>query len=320
MFGSVVLEVGIGLTFFYLLLSVMCSAIHEWIAGILTLRGRNLWQGISNLLHDEDSTAACDRLFAHPLIKSLAKPSRVHLFRKTTQRRPSYIPPNLFASALLDLLSDQDRGIDRPFDDIQGLIEEINEDSWVSPDLKKTLTVFVNETGDDLGRFRMRIEQWYGDCMDRVSGWYKRRAQAVIFGIALSITCALNADTITIVNTLWNDSDLRTQLSVLAGKATEHLGKDDLTKDSLEILQPMVRLNQFPVGWDFNTKFSDTEPRGIPSGQDWFAKIVGLLVTTFSVSLGAPFWFDLLSKLIRVRSSIQAEGNGRSQKAAQSSK
>jgi hypothetical protein len=40
-------------------------------------------------------------------------------------------------------------------------------------------------------------------------------------------------------------------------------------------------------GWDF-------------SGWLLF-KIFGLLISAFAVSLGAPFWFDLLSKFVNIR-------------------
>ncbi|MGH7962279.1 MAG: hypothetical protein ACRERD_10730 [Candidatus Binatia bacterium] len=33
----------------------------------------------------------------------------------------------------------------------------------------------------------------------------------------------------------------------------------------------------------------------------WFLKIVGWLITGVAVSIGAPFWFDLLNKLVDFR-------------------
>jgi hypothetical protein len=33
----------------------------------------------------------------------------------------------------------------------------------------------------------------------------------------------------------------------------------------------------------------------------WLAKLAGLALTTAALLLGAPFWFDVLSKFIRVR-------------------
>jgi hypothetical protein len=37
------------------------------------------------------------------------------------------------------------------------------------------------------------------------------------------------------------------------------------------------------------------------------SSIAGWLITGFAVSLGAPFWFDLLSKFMNVRSSFKKE-------------
>ena len=31
----------------------------------------------------------------------------------------------------------------------------------------------------------------------------------------------------------------------------------------------------------------------------------GYLITAFAISLGGPFWFDLLNKLVKIRSSLQ---------------
>lgn len=45
-----------------------------------------------------------------------------------------------------------------------------------------------------------------------------------------------------------------------------------------------------PMGW-----------KQWPSPIEWPAKVVGLLVSIFAVSLGAPFWFDMLQRVMRVR-------------------
>ncbi len=36
-------------------------------------------------------------------------------------------------------------------------------------------------------------------------------------------------------------------------------------------------------------------------GQFWLTKLMGLLITASAVSLGAPFWFDMLIKLVNLR-------------------
>jgi hypothetical protein len=47
-----------------------------------------------------------------------------------------------------------------------------------------------------------------------------------------------------------------------------------------------------PMGW-----------KEWPSPIEWPAKVIGLLVSIFAVSLGAPFWFDTLQRVMRVRQS-----------------
>jgi len=35
----------------------------------------------------------------------------------------------------------------------------------------------------------------------------------------------------------------------------------------------------------------------------WFLKILGWLITALAISFGAPFWFDLLNRLVDLRGS-----------------
>ncbi|MEM1221017.1 MAG: hypothetical protein AAGH79_18995, partial [Bacteroidota bacterium] len=34
---------------------------------------------------------------------------------------------------------------------------------------------------------------------------------------------------------------------------------------------------------------------------EWVKKVFGWLITSLAISLGAPFWFDLLRKLVNIR-------------------
>jgi hypothetical protein len=47
-------------------------------------------------------------------------------------------------------------------------------------------------------------------------------------------------------------------------------------------------------------------PRGMPQGLlPWLLKLAGIFLTAMAVSQGAPFWFDMLNKLIVVRSTVK---------------
>jgi len=43
------------------------------------------------------------------------------------------------------------------------------------------------------------------------------------------------------------------------------------------------------------------EPSEENSNAAWFLKLVGWLITALAVSLGGPFWFDLLNRLVDLR-------------------
>ena len=60
----------------------------------------------------------------------------------------------------------------------------------------------------------------------------------------------------------------------------------------------------FPVGWATPSTGKYEEVRSLPyTMAGWLHKIMGLLLTTVLVSLGAPFWFDMLSKLVNLRNT-----------------
>ena len=41
----------------------------------------------------------------------------------------------------------------------------------------------------------------------------------------------------------------------------------------------------------------------LPRGKAWVPKIIGLLISIFAIALGAPFWFDLLNRFMKIRQS-----------------
>jgi hypothetical protein len=74
MFGSEILDIIIGLIFVYFLLSLVCSAINEYIASITNKRGKVLVQGLEELLR---GSGIADRFYAHPLVSTVLGEKRV---------------------------------------------------------------------------------------------------------------------------------------------------------------------------------------------------------------------------------------------------
>jgi len=103
MFGSDVLEIAIGVIFFYLVVSIACTSINEGISTVLNQRGRNLFNGIKNLLNDPEFTGLAQQVYHHGLVDGITQDKGADRIR----RRPSYIASKTFSLALLDVLGSQ---------------------------------------------------------------------------------------------------------------------------------------------------------------------------------------------------------------------
>ena len=101
MFGSSILEAAIAVLFVYLLLSLMCTALNEGIASLIQKRGKNLFEGIKNLLNDPTFTGLAQQVYNHGLIGGISQHA-AEPGKKT--RLPSYVSSENFSLALLDIL------------------------------------------------------------------------------------------------------------------------------------------------------------------------------------------------------------------------
>jgi hypothetical protein len=310
MFGLQMIDVVLGLVFVYLLLSIVCTAANELLASLFKLRAKTLATGITNLLKDGGITGLERDFYEHPLIKSLYK----------QRGKPSYIPPRTFAMALLNLIAPENTaGLD-VLSNIRAKVENLPDGS----DLRKTLLILIDDAGDSLEKLRGNVEKWFNDSMDRVSGWYKRKAQFVILILAITVTVLANADTIQIAKALSIDPALRENLVTQAqgflekqaaaqpnqaakpnnvGEVSSGEDSDSATltvrgassdSPSKRIQNALQEVQQttLPLGW-----------KSRPEGREWINKIIGLLLTALAASMGAPFWFDKLQKVANIRAA-----------------
>src|SRR5581483_11007263 len=211
---SQIFGVIIGLAFTYLLLSLICTAMNEVAAWFFELRSKTLRQGIATLLGEPGPKNLWGRfghwimmktptgpmvtwLYDHALVKTLAQ----------GQMLPSYIPSRAVATAAPQ----------GPLAEAHVVLEMKNAIELLpNADLKKSLKSLLDESVVDLDGARAKLATWYDDAMDRVSGWYKRRAQFQTWICAALVAFACNADTITIGKALWKDPALRDEVSQAA--------------------------------------------------------------------------------------------------------
>jgi hypothetical protein len=306
MLNSGILEVAIGLTVVFILISTVCTAIREALETLLKTRAAYLEYAIRELLKDREGKALAKSFFEHPLIFGLFQNDYAPRALKPTmfargRDMPSYIPARNFAAALIDIVA---RGKDMTvapssvaisFESLRASVSTVS-----NPYVQRALMTAVDSAQGDLELARKHLEAWFDAAMDRVSGWYKRATQKIIFLIALVIVVALNVNAISIANTLYRDQALRAAALATA----ESLKPDQLgAQSALKALEDM----RLPIGWHGQwdkwwTRLSAGELR---FALDVLTPALGLLLTAFAATLGAPFWFDVLNHVMVLRGTVK---------------
>jgi hypothetical protein len=346
----------------------------------------------------------------HPLYRRKAEHSI--LFKK-----PAYLKAETFSDILMDILSkgkSSSSAVPILMNDIRSFVtDELNN----NPGLKEILNLYIEQANGDVQKFKLLLENWFDDTMERVSGWYKRQSNKILLLIGFCLALAFNVSTITIINKLSKDKKVREALvqnasdyvrthyvndtgkivskttppqgnteakipptdtkdkkgrsdkkdsAALSDKKDFSLSKsgtvtsndDSLQRRARQQLQEIKELYEKSIednntliglGWgdygytkdtitynklrDSLETIKDTVAfknqnhisnfaeyktqtlKKVPPYPSWWQKllyilgqvlsnpkfILGFLITAFAVSLGAPFWFDLLNKFVNLR-------------------
>jgi hypothetical protein len=318
MFGSTILEVAIGLLFVYLLLSLLCSAIGEYVEATFNNRAKYLRKGITLLLNDTAGGGVdlASQLYAHGLVRP---------FYRDGTKLPSYIPSRTFALALWNIATSAtaqggaDAGVTPDLKAVRAAVAT----HLPNHELKVALLTLIDEAQGDVEKARKNVEEWYDGMMDRVSGWYKRRTTVLMLLLGFGIAAVVNADTINIANTLARDGALRSSLVAEAERRLSTPPAPTTTAEPSEEVEAQSARNLrqaydsvntlgLPIGWTWATAANQDDRRRVPNTfGDFLLKLVGIILTGFAISQGAPFWFDVLNKFMVVRSTVKpAEKSG----------
>ena len=267
---TTILDVMIGTVYVYLFFSILCSGITEWISRLRKLRARVLWAAMNKLLVRSGGGHFAKAFHSHPLIRNLTEKGPY----------PTYIPSLHFALAFMDLAIDF--AMPQAPGAIPGLAKikpNLNTDE--KPEFTEPEKQLVNSLISGLnspGAVQTRLERWFNDAMERVSGWYKRKTYSTLLIVSLLVSLGFGVDTFRLANGLYRNNAVREAIikkaQVTLDKATDPMKADVSLKDLA-----------VPIGW--------SRPVGL--------SILGCLVTAFALTLGAPFWFDLLGRLVNLR-------------------
>lgn len=235
-------------------------------------------------------------VLSHPVINQLAIGDKV----------ATHIDPKLFTAALVSVLSGKaGQTVDQGFADVAKLIDNIQ-----CPQIKESLSAViayaqsrVDSAEDKAKAAAEAVADWYEQSMQQVSEWYKTRIQVITLVFAAVLTVGCNIDSFRLADALWNDNSLRNGLVEQALKTTG--GQQSLAAlcqgmEATEAIQCQLKtihqatasINSAPVGWGEQQKVKQPH---------WYYHIPGWLLTILALSMGAPFWFDMLAKVVKMR-------------------
>jgi hypothetical protein len=331
-----ILEVAIGLVMMWLILSVATMEIQSWLVQITNTRAKFLEKNLLVMFKNNDKLL--EGFYNHPAIKELGKTDR-----KGNYKKPTYIPSEVFSRVTMELLtntSKQGAAATPETISLSAMANTVNQVKALSPDLKDlaehlfpglehvdALSTSVESIQTKLKQYQDNVEKWFDHNMDNASGWYKENAASMAFIIGLGLAIFFNVDTINITDRLWREPTIRQALVAQADTYQLPEGTGNITEvpgffDSLSM----------PIGWAsipatdasvckrFITFTADAEIAfwagneckvlvNIPPINNimgWVLKLLGFGISALAARQGAPFWFDMLKKLVNLRSNLQS--------------
>ncbi|MFN4079877.1 MAG: hypothetical protein ACK4NS_03160 [Saprospiraceae bacterium] len=293
------LNIVIGLVFVLLMFSLLATAVMEVISSLLSLKARNLRHTLENMLGDKMS-----EFLKHPLFRQLTYATNYRQARLSSY----YLPRNLSREAFTAIVQDMLHGGDLAAGETR--LKDMEEG-----DAKRMLTYLLRRSGGDPAALRANAGYWFDEVMERSSDWYKRTIKWWLFGVGFALALIFNADTLQMYHSISSSAMAQGLLVDLAtdyALRTEATSRQDTTALSLD--HAVARLDtalqrieyiRSPLGLGWQS--AGDPDKGFPW---WLLKLAGLLITAIATTLGAPFWYDLLRKLLSMRGGGSGAGQG----------
>lgn len=275
MFGSQALETAIGLALMFFIFATAASAITEIISGLLKKRSSDLEDALESLLTTGDLPAEVAAAVPGDIEKLIEHASG--------KAQTSYLSAKSFADAATELVAKgQNIGA------LQGKMDTL-----------------AREAQGQIAEVKAGLETWFDEAMGVAQDKYSKWASLVLFLTGLILVVALNASMITVAQDLWTDSAARDAVVQAAGSVEDVSAECDEEGTAVEQAQCSVEnisTFQLPIGWAEEQRWDGTAG---DVAVWWLTHLVGWLLTAALLMLGAPFWFDLLGKIVNLRAAGQ---------------
>ncbi|MBC7775971.1 MAG: hypothetical protein H7246_11100 [Phycisphaerae bacterium] len=292
-----ILSIIIGIVFVLLLFSMLTSAVVEVYHAANSSRGKHLRNTLEIMLGKD----VCDKFYDHSYFRQLSSASKP----LSKLKLPIWVEKGTFSNILADILSPRNSNLSVP--------ERIN--LIENADFRKVLDFLWRQSGGDIAVFQKKVEDWFDDVMARAKDWFADHTKWRLFFFGTLLAAVLNADTIQIYQSLSANAALRDEIVGAAEKFS--ISAD--TARIRPINAPPRDSATAKANYDsIRTTYIETiqSPLGLGWGQsqpanwwEWLSKIAGWLLTGVAVTMGAPFWFEMLRKLLALKGSSSGDSD-----------
>ena len=220
------------------------------------------------------------------------------------------IPSAVFAHTLTEILKPDGGNPNDPptFASLWRAIDSL-DDQTAGP-LKVVLKSIANDANQDLEVAKAKIAKWFDEGMNQATVWFRHRMRTASIIVGAVLCFALNIDSIEVANRFYKDTNLR---NIFVGEAIKETNRPKPAMqpgDGTKPVEPLTKaadsddtkrsqatdtkelLSGLKFGWQ--TK----DPQDILNELQKGMKLLGLLITVAAISMGAPFWHDVVTKLV----------------------
>ncbi|MCK4761203.1 MAG: hypothetical protein KAW12_03320 [Candidatus Aminicenantes bacterium] len=333
MLGSEILEVTMGLIFVYLLASLLCSSVREGIAKLTNVRAKSLEESLTGLLK---SDKLVKEVYQNPLIKQFRdeetnkKPHKIPVKKLTSalldtlanfdkekteafeeiEKGIKGINNARIRTALLDVL----HGVESKTGELEEKVEKAHKivEGWFDHNMENLRTWYRKKTREVLFVIGLIFCVFLNlDTLMIIKGLYHNQGLRESFVSTAMDTVkkplpatAESSEKKPAAEETTGETPEQPENTAEKGAAGDKTVAElsgalkNMENNAVEFGEVTAQPG-FPIGWALD-KTQAQDPRGLPVKGDWLAwlyKILGLLITSLAISLGAPFWFDLMKKL-----------------------
>jgi hypothetical protein len=317
-----ILNVVIGLSFIMLVLSMIVTVICQFISSAINSKGANLRDGLADLLTGVSASftpaerqAIATGLLNHPLIADM------HWFG--SRRLGTVIQREELNELLLELAAGESAGrleaavatklkkvleqygIDDPAGALASVRASAMQLQMAQPEVaaaKQVAKALYLESAP----LAASINAGFDRIMARVAERFTLSMRAWTVLAALVVAWSLQVDTIALVNRLGRDKDFQAKV---ADAAVSYIGKTSAPTAPVEGGPPPSSAQVQAAVQDAKALYGIdvlTLPKSLPT--QWpFGFTPGVLASALLLSLGAPFWYNVLKDAVRFRSALSAK-------------